>query len=68
MSSSVVAALVLFGLRNAGTPLEIASTPVRAAHPDENVLASRATIAKPVKAAYLGSASMPYWALWAWTS
>ena len=27
-SSSVVAAFLLFGLRNAGTPLEIASTPV----------------------------------------
>ena len=35
-SSSVVAAFLLLGLRNAGTPLEIASTPVRAAQPDEN--------------------------------
>ena len=40
-SSSVVAAFLLFGLRNAGTPLEIASTPVSAAQPDENARASR---------------------------
>ena len=38
--SSVVAALRLFGLRNAGTPLEIASTPVSAAQPEENARAS----------------------------
>ena len=40
-SSSVVAAFLLFGLRNAGTPLLIASTPVSAAHPDEKARASR---------------------------
>ena len=40
-SSSVVAAFLLFGLRNAGTPLEIASTPVSAAQPEENARASR---------------------------
>ena len=40
-SSSVVAAFLLFGLRKAGTPLEIASTPVSAAQPDENARASR---------------------------
>ena len=39
--SSVVAALRLLGLRNAGTPLLIASTPVSAAHPDEKARASR---------------------------
>ena len=39
--SNVVAALRLLGLRNAGTPLEIASTPVRAAQPEENARASR---------------------------
>ena len=44
-SSSVVAAFRLFGLRNAGTPLEIASTPVSAAQPDENARASRKTSA-----------------------
>src|SRR3712207_8871388 len=43
-SSSVVAALRLFGLRNAGTPLEIASTPVSAAQPEENARASRKKI------------------------
>ena len=42
-SNSVVAALRLFGLRKAGTPLEIASTPVSAAHPDENARASSST-------------------------
>ena len=40
-SSSVVAAFLLFGLRNAGTPFEIASTPVRAAQPDEKARASK---------------------------
>ena len=40
-SSKVVAAFLLFGLRNAGTPLEIASTPVSAAQPEENARASR---------------------------
>ena len=47
--SSVVAAFLLFGLRNAGTPLEIASTPVSAAQPDENARASRKTSARPVR-------------------
>ena len=40
-SSSVVAAFLLFGGLNAGTPLEIASTPVSAAQPEENVRNSR---------------------------
>ena len=48
-SSSVVAAFLLFGFLNAGTPLEIASTPVSAAQPEEKVRASRKTMAKPVK-------------------
>ena len=39
--SSVVAALRLLGLRKAGTPLLMASTPVSAAQPDENARASR---------------------------
>ena len=39
--SSVVAAFLLFGRLKAGTPLEIASTPVSAAQPDENARASR---------------------------
>ena len=37
----MVAALRLFGGLNAGTPLEIASTPVSAAQPEENVRSSR---------------------------
>ena len=40
-SSRVLAALRLLGLRKAGTPLLMASTPVRAAQPDENARASR---------------------------
>ena len=40
-SSSVVAAFLDLGLRKAGTPLLIASTPVSAAHPDENARSSR---------------------------
>ena len=66
-SSSVVAAFLLFGFRKAGTPLEMASTPVNAAEPEEKARASSATMAKPVKAAYFGSASIPYWALSACT-
>ena len=46
-NASVVAALRDFGLRNAGTPLLIASTPVSAALPDENARATRKTNAKP---------------------
>ncbi len=45
---SVVAALRLFGFLKAGTPLEIASTPVRAAHPDEKARARRNTNASVV--------------------
>ncbi len=37
----MVAALRLLGRRNAGTPFEIASTPVRAAQPEEKARASR---------------------------
>jgi hypothetical protein len=35
---SVLRALTHSGALNAGTPSEMASTPVRAAHPDENAL------------------------------
>ncbi len=48
--ASVVAALRLFGLRKAGTPLLMASTPVRAAHPEEKARSSRnapASVARP---------------------
>jgi hypothetical protein len=41
--------LVLFGFLNAGTPFEIASTPVRAAHPDEKARSSRNAAASPVR-------------------
>jgi hypothetical protein len=44
---SVVAALRPLGLRNAGTPLLIASTPVRAAEPEANARMTRNTIARP---------------------
>ena len=37
----MVAAFLLLGLRKAGTPLEIASTPVSAAQPEEKARASR---------------------------
>ncbi len=47
-SSSVVAALSLFGFLKAGTPLEIASTPVSAAQPDEKARASRKSSANVV--------------------
>ncbi len=47
MSSSVVAAFLLFGFLKAGTPLLIASTPVRAAQPDEKARRRRKTRAMP---------------------
>ena len=47
--ASVVAAFLLFGLRNAGTPLLIASTPVSAVQPDENARSSRNARARPAK-------------------
>ena len=46
--ASVVAAFLLFGLRNAGTPLLIASTPVSAVQPEENARSSRKTSSRPV--------------------
>ena len=48
--ASVVAALRDFGFLNAGTPLEMASTPVNAADPEENDLAIRKTSDSPVSA------------------
>ncbi len=44
----MVAAFLLLGLRNAGTPLLIASTPVRAVQPEENARSSRNSRATPV--------------------
>ena len=48
-NASVVAAFLLLGLRNAGTPLLIASTPVSAVDPEEKARSSRNANAKPVK-------------------
>ncbi len=47
--ASVVAAFLLLGFLNAGTPLLIASTPVSAVQPEEKARSSRNTSAKPVK-------------------
>ena len=46
-SASVVAAFLLFGLRNAGTPLLIASTPVSAVQPEENARSSTKSSSSP---------------------
>lgn len=45
--ASVVAAFFDLGRRKTGTPLEIASTPVSAAHPDEKARMSRNTPPRP---------------------
>ncbi len=58
-SSSVVAAFLLFGSLNAGTPLEIASTPVSAAQPDENVRSSRNTMNTSVRCFSSATISSP---------
>ena len=47
MMASVLAALRALGLRNAGTPLLIASTPVSAVQPDANARRSRNRVSKP---------------------
>lgn len=47
INASVVAALRDFGLRNAGTPLLMASTPVSAALPEENARRIRKAKATP---------------------
>ena len=47
----MVAAFLDFGLRNAGTPLLMASMPVSAVVPDENARAIRNTRAAPAKVA-----------------
>ena len=48
-SSNVVAALRDLGRWKLGTPLEIASTPVRAAHPEEKARRTRNPPARPVR-------------------
>ncbi len=57
MTAIVVAALRDFGARKAGTPLEIASTPVSAVQPEAN--ARRPSISSPSPA----RVSLPSWAL-----
>ena len=47
-SSSVVAALRDLGRRKCGTPLLIASMPVRAADPEENARSTRKAPASPM--------------------
>lgn len=59
MAASVVAALRDLGLRNAGTPLEIASTPVSAVQPEENARSTSISRARPVRCASAGSGVMP---------
>ncbi len=56
-SSSVFAALRDFGLRNAGTPLLIASTPVSAAQPWVNDRSTSSINASPVNASPSASSS-----------
>ena len=41
IQAMVARAFLIFGSRNAGTPLAIASTPVRAAEPDANARKSK---------------------------
>ena len=45
---SVVAAFLLFGFLNAGTPLLMASTPVSAVQPEANDRSNKKSSAKPV--------------------
>src|SRR5438045_8678700 len=44
IATSVAAAFLLSGGRNAGTPFETASTPVMAVHPFENAVSSRNSV------------------------
>jgi hypothetical protein len=63
ISSNVVAAFLLLGFLKAGTPLEMASTPVRAALPEEKARSSRKIMANPARPSEPGSGSRPNWAL-----
>ena len=47
ISASVVAAFLLFGGLNAGTPLAMASTPVSAVQPDAKARSAKNTSASP---------------------
>ena len=55
MMTSVVRAFFHAGLRNAGTPFEIASTPVTAAPPDANACRTTASDAPHEEAAALAA-------------
>jgi hypothetical protein len=55
ISASVVAALRLFGGLNAGTPLAIASTPVRAVQPEAKARSAKNSSASPVTFSKPGS-------------
>ena len=57
MITSVRAALRLLGLRKAGTPLLIASTPVSAVQPDAKARIARKTVNSPPTCTVRGSAS-----------
>ncbi len=59
ISSNVVAAFLLLGRRNAGTPLLIASTPVNAVQPDANARSARNTSARPATSVCSGITSYP---------
>ena len=56
ITTSVVAALRLFGGWNDGTPLETASTPVSAVQPDANARRTRKTVSRPPVSAVSRSA------------
>lgn len=60
---SVSAAFLDLGLRKAGTPLEMASTPVSAVQPEENARSTSISRARPVRFASEGSGVTPYPAL-----
>ena len=67
--SSVVAAFFDLGRWKLGTPLEMASTPVRAAQPEEKALRMRKAPASPVSPeSQPGPATTSKAADWAWPS
>ena len=62
ISVSVSAALRLLGLRKAGTPLLIASTPVNAVQPDAKARTSRITVNIPPMWMVAGNGCRAVWA------
>src|SRR5256885_6137683 len=59
MISRVSDAFLAWGRRNAGTPFEIASTPVSAVAPDENAFRITKIVTTPTPAARSGSRGIP---------